>query len=325
MSGSICNQARQFSPSDTIPTSPTSLPGGEEQNRPFARLVPINRGARLAFDSVIDAIKQDRDAHSHVHRNIFIEPLRNESGSASSEFTDSETAEGGDQRDRPSYRYAGYFCFRLSNPPRVPRIGWVLGDGRGQSVGQVDFLLSTPRLFKDIAGKHFMIYIHPRTCRLILLARHRVTMLAPGGGSMTIALSKSTIDSQRELAREEEIRLGDCVYIFEYLDFAESEEHKRQLATFMRQLNGPNWEGIPKLLAPSSEATVMRLHNYTWSLGAFAKGSFGQVTAGTASDGTPVAIKRLNRPRETQLSAHRKIMAWIGKHVRIISRCQFGR
>lgn len=142
-------QTRQCSPSDTIPASPEPLSEYEEHNQPFARLVPINRGARLAFESVVDAIKQDPDRHTHVRRNISIEPVRNESVSVASDFTDSETAEGEDQRDHSLYRYKGHFCFRLSNPPRVPRIGWVLGDGRGQAAGQVDFLLSAPRQAKE--------------------------------------------------------------------------------------------------------------------------------------------------------------------------------
>jgi hypothetical protein len=48
------------------------------------------------------------------------------------------------------------------------------------------------------------------------------------------------------------------------------------------------------------------------------KGTFGQVTAGTGSNGNPFAIKRLNKPREEQLSAHRKMMSHIGKHVRVV-------
>jgi len=130
-----------------------------------------------------------------------------------------------------------------------------------------------------------------------------------------ITISKSAASVQ--LGSEEQIRIGDCVYLFEYLDFAKSETHGEQLALFMKETHGPNWEGLLQLLSSSPEDTRMRLHNYSWSLGAFAKGTFGQVTAGTGSDGNPVAIKRLNKPREEQLSAHRRIMSHIGKHVSV--------
>jgi len=180
----------------------------------------------------------------------------------------------------------------------------------------VDFLLSAPRQAKDIAGKHAVIFLHPRSCRLVLGARHKTTMQAPDGRAAMITISKSAASVQ--LGSEEQIRIGDCVYLFEYLDFAKSETHGEQLALFMKETHGPNWEGLLQLLSSSPEDTRMRLHNYSWSLGAFAKGTFGQVTAGTGSDGNPVAIKRLNKPREEQLSAHRRIMSHIGKHVRVV-------
>lgn len=141
-------------------------------------------------------------------------------------------------------------------------------------------------------------------------------MQAPDGGGAMVRLSKSAVCAQ--LGSEEQIRIGDCVYLFEYLDAAKSETHGRQLATFMKRIHGPNWEGLLQLLGSSPEDTPMRLHTYTWPLGAFAKGTFGQVTAGTGSNGNPVAIKRLNRPREEQISAHRMMMSYIGKHVRVV-------
>ncbi len=315
-SNEISIPIRQYSPSDTIPATPEPLVGYEQSQQPFARLVPISRAARQAFESAVDAIKQDPDGHVHVRRNMVIEPVRHESISVASDFTDSEAAEAEGQHDTPLYRFKGYFCFRLDNPPRVPRIGWVLGDGRSLAARQVDFLLSAPRQARDIAGKHAIIFLHPRSCRLVLGARHRITMQAPDGGGTTVTLSKSAVSAQ--LGLEEQIRIGDCAYLFEYLHFAKSETHGQQLALFMKQTHGPNWEGLLQLLSSSPEDTPVRLHTYTWSLGAFAKGTFGQVTAGTGSNGNPVAIKRLNKPREEQLSAHRKMMSHIGKHVRVV-------
>ncbi|KAI9881283.1 MAG: hypothetical protein M1830_005569 [Pleopsidium flavum] len=61
----------------------------------------------------------------------------------------------------------------------------------------------------------------------------------------------------------------------------------------------------------------MRLHEYLWSLGAFTSGTFGQVTAGTGSDGKAVAVKRFKEPEEEKLSAHRKMMSYIGKHQKL--------
>ena len=306
------------SPSDTIPASPEPWAGYKRDWQPFARLVPISRAARLAFESAIDVIKHEPHHYAHVRRNMFIEPARDESISVASTFTDSENAEAQGQHDRPPYRYNGHFCFRLDNPPRVPRTGWVLGDGRSSAATKVDFLLSAPRQVKDIAGKHAVIFLHPRSCRLVLGPRHRAstTMQARSEGDASLTSPTSVVPA--ELGVQEQIRIGDCVYLFEYLGFANCETHEQQLAEFMKQTHGQNWEGVLKLLSSTPDASLMRLHNYTWPLGAFAKGTFGQVTAGTESKGDPVAIKRLHAPQEGQLSAHRRMMSHIGKHVRVM-------
>ena len=314
-SNNLGSPIRPWSPSDTIPAIPKRLERYEPKHQPFASLTPISRKARQAFESAVDAIKQNPDAHEHVLRNMVIEPVRHQSISVTSEFTDSETAEA-EPHESPLFRFTGHFCFRLDNPPRVPRLGWVIGDGRSTAATQVDFLLSAPRQARRIAGKHAVIVFHPRSSRLVLGARHSTMIPAPDGRAPMVDLSKSAVNS--ELGPVEQIRIGDCDYLFEYLDFAKSETHKQQLTTFMKQTHGQNWEGILDLLSSSAEDTPMRLHTYTWSLGAFARGAFGQVAAGTANDGNPVAIKRLNRPQEEQLSAHRRIMSHIGNHVRVV-------
>ena len=309
---------RRRSSSIIIPATPETLHEFEQNDSssPFAHLVPINRAARLAFETTVDAIKQDPSGHAHFRRNILIEPAHQESISVASDFTDSEASETEGQSDAPSYRFKGHFCFRLDNPPRVPRIGWILGDGRSSAAKQIDFLLSAPRQVKDISGKHVIISFHPRSCRLVLQARHKTTMQAPDRGGTTVELSKS--DMSVELGARENIQIGDCIYLFEYLPYAKSETHEQQLSQFMKQTYGSNWEGLLNLLPSSPEATPVRLHTYTWSLGAFAKGSFGQVTAGTGGSGNPVAIKRLFKPREEEISAHRRSMGHIGKHVRLV-------
>ncbi len=83
----------------------------------------------------------------------------------------------------------------------------------------------------------------------------------------------------------------------------------------MKEAQGPTWEGLLKILDSSPEAVSMRLNEYSWPLGAFASGPFGLVTAGTRRDGSAVAVKRFRKPKEDFLSAHRKMMSYIGKHV----------
>ena len=301
--------------SDTVPNTPEplSISGGNLQ--PFAHLVPINAAARLAFDYAVDAIKHNPNLFDRARRNMHIESARQESVSTASVFTDSEDTKSETSCNELPYRYRGRFYFNLSNPPINSRAGWVLGDGRGSAAGQVDFLLSAPKKVADIAGMHAMIFPHKQTCRLVLDARHKTVLLASNGGRTSVCLSRSTACAVQELAWEDEIRIGDCAYLFSYEDYATGEEHQRQLETFMKGFYGAGWESLHPLLGSSPDTIPIRLQRYSWTLGAFAKGTFGQVAAGTGSEGNAVAVKRIFKPVEAELSAHRKMMAYLGKHV----------
>lgn len=183
----------------------------------------------------------------------------------------------------------------------------------------MDFLLSGPKKVADIAGMHAMIFPHKQTCRLVLGVRHKTVLLASDGSRTSVSLSRSSACAVQELAWEDEIRIGDCAYLFTYEDHATGEEHQHQLEKFMKECHGVGWEGLQRLLGPSPDAMPIRLHKYSWTLGAFAKGTFGQVAAGTGSEGNAVAVKRIYNPVEAELSALRKMMAYLGRHVRVVS------
>ena len=295
---------------DTVPNTPLPVEGQDEIFQSFAYLTPFNHHARLAFDHAVDAIKSNPDSFSYALRNMDIEPFRQESASATSVFTDSDTAEADIGPTVPVYRFQGRYHFKLSNPPRNSKKGWALGDGRGSAAQQVDILLSGPKKVPDIAGIHAIIFPHDESCCLVLQARHMTVV-------HNVPLSQSIGSSQRQLAWEDEIRIGNCVYRFKHDNIAETDEHQKRLEVYMKKIHGPNWESLLPLLRPSSEIPQMTLHAYSWPLGAFAKGTFGVVAAGFRNDGKPVAVKRFNKPKETELSAHRRMMAYIGKHVSV--------
>lgn len=295
------------SPCDTIPNTP--LPIEEQEiSQVLAYLTPFNHEARLAFDHAVDAIEGDPELFSYARRNMDINVIRQESVSAASVFTDSDTAEADIAPDIPLYRYKGRYHFRLSNPPRNYKRGWALGDGRSLGASQVDILLSGPKKVSNIAGIHAVIFPHEQSCCLVLRARHKTTV-------HNVVLSQSGESSQRRLAWVDEIRVGSCVYTFVHKAFTQTEEYQEQLEMYMKKTHGPNWQSLSPLLDPSSDLPQITLNAYSWPLGAFAKGTFGQVTAGTQDDGKPVAVKRLNKPKAAELSAHRKLMAYIGRHV----------
>lgn len=83
----------------------------------------------------------------------------------------------------------------------------------------------------------------------------------------------------------------------------------------MKKTHGVTWKSLSALLGSSTDDPKMTLCAYSWHLGAFAKGTFGVVTAGPREDGKPIAVKKFNKPKVAELSAHRKMMAHIGQHV----------
>ena len=122
-----------------MPGDPSNeLDGSEGQKSPidafslqsFAYLEPFNREARFAFDHAVDAIKLNPALFAYASRNMTIEPVRHESVSATSVFTDSDTAEIAIGPETQPIRYQGGHHFKLSNPPRYSKKGWDLGDRR---------------------------------------------------------------------------------------------------------------------------------------------------------------------------------------------------
>ncbi len=102
--------------------------------------------------------------------------------------------------------------------------------------------------------------------------------------------------------------------ILEYADLITSLAFVDELSSFMKGHHGPQWT-FHKMRSPASGGDHMNLGSYTCSPGAFAQGTFGQVTAGWTLDGAAVAIKRFIKPRQTDLNSHREMMAYIGEHV----------
>jgi hypothetical protein len=70
--------------------------------------------------TILVIMPEGPDGYVHVRRNMVIEPARHESISVASDFTDSEAVEAEGPLEPPVYRFNGYFCFRLDNPPIVP-------------------------------------------------------------------------------------------------------------------------------------------------------------------------------------------------------------
>lgn len=282
----------------------------------FALLRPISPSAQDAFDASMNdiIIKRGEDpAFEHCHQFVHAEQVTKR---ASSVFTEDDGASFEDPNvDAASRQWNGVFKFSLRKPPRDERSGWYLGTGRGrsQSLDQVvDILLASSAnawAQRGLAGTHARLYFHTESHRMVLQARH----------SMTVGKSERKIrDSQCQVLDDQDlIVIGDFVYAFEYTSHFRSLKFEAELSHYVQRACGPQW-AINKLLSPASVGAPISLGEYYRSPSAFAQGTFGQVAAGWARDGSAVAIKCFKNPKRSSIESHNELMRIIGSHDNVL-------
>ena len=204
------------------------------QSEIFAWLSPLNPTACGAYDAMISTTIENPQKYRHLHKFLRINSDRTKrAGSVFSE--DEKTADQSDEFLK-TFQWTGAFQFSLNTLPSNPSKGWYLGTNRGRASGEeVDIMLAPPSAeWKNlgIAGKHARLFIHPESCRMVLEARHMVTI---GRNGATIFSRSST----HVLEQGEMINIGDCVYVFEYAPFFTTSMFEVKLREFMQTYHEP--------------------------------------------------------------------------------------
>lgn len=282
----------------------------------FALLRPVNPSAQSALNASVNAVIMEVDGDSTFdHYRQFVHAERGQAR-ASSVFTEDEHADVEEpDGNSASQQWYGAFKFSLRKPPREGGLGWYLGTSRSPPLSpnqDVDILLAPPTSAwsqRGIAGIHARLYFHKESYRMVLQARHTVTV---GKSERIIRNSESQVLDDKDL-----VIIGDCTYAFEYTSYFQSVEFETELSEYVRQTCGPRW-AINKLLSPTSVGAPRPLGEYYSSPSAFAQGTFGQVAAGWARDGAAVAIKHFKNPRRSDIDSHRNLMRIIGSHDNIL-------
>ena len=298
------------SEASTLPNTPPSFHDdvlAQPMPGVFARLLPVNYLAHEAFDTALNKVIRYSDDYEHVRKFFYAE---SRVGPAASVFSDDDCAENDDQHAEPgsSEQWNGGFMLNLDILPRRPAEGWFLGS----KYRDVDLLLAPSlkeRQESYVAGKHAKIYFHNDSGRIMIEAFHTITIGVPSGSD---TFSKST---RRVLEDGSLLTIGNCVYVFKSTDHFKGLSFQQNLTRFMRdQYANKQWMPNERLAQVSTGETI-KLGNYVFSQGAFAQGTFGQVAAGWATDGRPVAIKKIKRPVLSTLREHEALMASLGCHV----------
>lgn len=269
----------------------------------FAWLRPHSDTAREAFSASVNSALKYGDKYEHVRQFLCVTERDNV---ARSPFTEDDAEPGNEP-----LQWSGAFMLSLKVRPRDPAKGWYLGTNRRRQPQEVDILLAPPTetwANKRIASKHARLFFHEQSCRMMLEARHTVTITK--NGAAIITQSRSHVIEDGEL-----IEIGACSYIFEYTKLHSTPTFQQDLVQFMKAYNGAQWS-LNKLLSPASVSQPISIGSYCCSPSAFAQGSYGRIRAGWTQDGCPVAIKVFKEPRETNIIGHKQLMDHIGYHVR---------
>ncbi|MCJ1402227.1 hypothetical protein MMC11_005447 [Xylographa trunciseda] len=300
----------------TIPDTPEDLSKFNTVNDKdaFALLRPINAPAQDAFDESMNAIVENVSGNSnHYVKFMYAQrgPARCASVFTEAEGTDIEEPDG----QSASLRWNGAFRFSLQKLPQNRNSGWYIGTSLGHSdsiIPGVDVLLAPPTIIwqqRGIAGRHARLYLHEDSYRMVLEARHTVTV---GNIDKVIRDSQSQVLCDKDL-----VVIGDCTYSFEYTDHFQSVEFEAQFLQYIQQIRGSQWT-INKLLSPASVGAPLPVGTYFRSPSAFAQGTFGQVAVGWAHDGAAVAIKVVKKPSKFNIESHQRVMQIIGAHDNIV-------
>lgn len=272
-------------------------------NDVFAWLRPHSDTAREAFDASVNSAYDNPDESEHIRQFMYI---TGQGKRARSPFSDDST-----EPDNDLLQWSGAFKLSLNVRPHDPKKGWYLGTSYKRQPLEVDLLLAPPTKTwneKGIASKHARLFFNEQSYRMMLEARHTVTVTK--SGVTVITQSQSRVIEDGEL-----IQIGPCSYVFEYTELHSTSVFELNLIQFMKEQSGGQWS-LNKLLSPGTVGSPIVFGKYHCSSNAFAEGTFGKVSAGWEQDGRPVAIKVFKQPNKDELVRHREIMNYIGYHVR---------
>lgn len=190
---------------------------------------------------------------------------------------------------------------------------FVPGDGPSPSSSdkQVEIPLAPPsedwRHLK-ISSRHARNFSLPESCRMVLEARH------------TVSMSKTEPKIVRKLEtcvleHCSVVSIGDCIYTFEYGDHFLTDAFLIQMSEFFEG-NGMQQWSPNKHITPASIGQPICFGAYSCSPSAFDRGANGEIYTRWAPDGRPVVIKSLKIPKRLQFERQNLIMQYIGYHIR---------
>jgi serine/threonine protein kinase len=301
----------QISEHDTRPNTPDEFTSTSVQyNGDFARLIPTNALAKIAFDELARLMRTEPEWNHHARRSIHVEHCLS---SPSPAILESDT--DGEVPQKPTPTLTGYYRLNLLIPPHDHRFGWFLGSGR-RDLGDagVDFLLTAQRRQYRVAGRHARLSLHPETAVLLLTVDNGRVVILNGqeelrNGSRAICTLSTGI------------MIGDLAYKLVYTEL-DDDLFREQLST-ARIETGQTGLAPPATLATTPSNTDQEYQGYIIQ-SPFAYGTEAIVSAGIdRRTGEAVAVKKVQRKQANtfRIRAELELMKTLKPHVSFRTLC----
>jgi hypothetical protein len=286
--------------SDTVPNSPIGI--AQDFDHDFARLIPSNDAARVAFHALAELTQIDGSRMPHARKFIHIHS--NQVALSPDTNTDTDTSEP----DRRPLLHHGYYRFNLDILPKEPLEGWRIGRGRDDQRNEdVDLRLSITS-GNGVRSQHARVTYDFKTNILLISA--------PKGRKVIINGKNELNGSLRVLGDPiTSIDIGNLRYSFEYT-VQGGGAYRRKLIELREQLGLPSTTATPLSLSPTPSRHDYEFHEY-FMKPAFEAGSTCTVLTGVhKTTGALVAVKRMTRNRKnaSHISHEIDILQEIQKH-----------
>ena len=293
----ICGAFPNFVAMSEKAESP-STPSTEiiEQPSIFARLLPGNPPAKLAFSLIVDRIIQDPNWIPYARRHLFYEPAREETSSSYSETEESEV-----ESQRQSVRWHGWYILDFDQLPSNPHRGWRIGSGRLRT-GQedVEFLLTNRARHDGVNAQHCRLNFNFDSYVLLITAEINRQVLVLSNGTRVLRGTSMAIPS-----KSTSIELGNLRYELSFTDMPQ--EVYRSYVREIREIFGTDSAEPPLSVDPTPADSDYHIPGYIVKEPLALGGSCVVCSGINLRSGGLVAIKRVTKHKDNVTDLQQEI------------------
>lgn len=304
--------------SDT-PDSQATIPDPPDESyyRDFARLVPVNRQARIAFSEVAERMKVEAEWAPHAAHFVHIDAVKrslteltgsSETDASVDSLHDADASSSSSSAAASAAAvppvWTGYYRLNLERPPLRPHVGWVLGS----YLNNADLLLTARRQLYRVRGRHARLAFNLQSYSLLAFADFGHAILLEGKEELR--------NGQRVLwAGETAISLGELSY--KLVRTTVSDSTLREQLNHWRDTIGTTSLEPPAYLAPTPSPDDYEYNGYIIKA-VFAQGSTCSVSAGVDKrTGAAVAVKKMirNGRNRDMVRNEIEVLKYLANHV----------